>query len=93
MAATPQRLDRTTGAAAPSVEVGASEEQLAADPGLLGRDGALGSETAQAVSAYAEIFSGSAAVHPLIRPLALRLCQTSCDSVGDELGELANEPV
>src|SRR5579884_2039158 len=93
MAATPQRLDRTPGVAAPSVEVRAPEEELAPDPRLLGRDGTLGSEPAQAVAADAEVLGGAAAVHPLICPLALRLGQPSCYAVGDELGELAKELV
>lgn len=91
MTASPQRLDRPPGVAAPCIQIGAPEEQLAADAGLLGRDRPFGGQATQAVPGDAEVFGGATTVQPFVGSLALRLCQEGCDAVSNELGELAEE--
>jgi hypothetical protein len=93
MTASSKRLDRTHRVAAPGVKVGPSEEQLAADSGLLCRDGVLGGEPAETVPADAEVLGGTPAVQPLIRPLPVALRQPGGDALGNEFGKLAKDLV
>jgi hypothetical protein len=91
MATIPWRLDRATGRAAPVVQVRAAEVELAPDTSLLGRNGALGSEPADAVTADAEIQSRTAGVEPLLRAALLRHDEADSHPLGYEFGELAEQ--
>jgi hypothetical protein len=91
MTSTPQRLDGSRGRAAPSVEVSASEVQLAANAGLLGRDCSLGRQPANAVAADAEVLGCPTRVEPVVGAFRFRRSESSSYAIGNELDELPEE--